>query len=273
MPLPCVAFDTLTYTVPPEGRERALDTPQYVDLNQLAKMVGLSVMTLRQYHKRACRRRREGQPTLSTDLPAPDYPLHGRPLWLPETAKAWVAVKLATKRGVVEHAEPRPRDGHGRYTTSGGVELTGDNDLDKLVSQIERTVADPSGRVRRGRPERKDDDYSDEPVPVAPQESSGEPVMVRLSKAERELAGEALSSVIPTGLGLRHLITDGPRGWSAAMAPDRADEIAEALTEAWSKEGHQTYELAQRFAEEREPARRTKRGGWAAGAQPGDRTE
>lgn len=94
--------------------------------------------------------------------------------------------------------------------------------------------------------------------------------MVQLSKTERELAANALESVTPIGLGLRPLL-DGPRGWTQAMAPDRADEIADALTQAW-RTGIPVFELANRFRDEQHPARRTKRGNWAAGVRPGDQT-
>jgi len=241
---------------------------RYVSLHYFAEALGLPVETMRSYNKRANRNRRRGRP-LTTDLPVADAPpdaqTAGRPRWLRETADAYITLRLATKRGRHVAAEPRQRDEHGRFQptapdeplrTSGGVELT--NELVEQLADEAEAGYDPDKLV---------------PRPTAQRGSSDGPVMVRLSAAERDQAAEALSSVIPTGLGLRHLITDGPRGWSAAMAPDRADEIAEALTEAWSKEGHRTFELAQRFAEDQEPARRTKRGGWAAGVRPGDRTE
>jgi hypothetical protein len=92
--------------------------------------------------------------------------------------------------------------------------------------------------------------------------------MVRLSRTERELAASALRLVFgSTWTNDQTALLDaliGPRGWSAPMQPATADKIADTLLDAWTALDQPVYELSRRFSAEREPARRTKRGGWTA---------
>ncbi len=74
-----------------------MSTPRYVDLAWMAAELNLPVATLRTYHKRSQRNRRDNHP-LPSDLPAPDAPedvqATGRPRWRVETAQAYVQRKL-----------------------------------------------------------------------------------------------------------------------------------------------------------------------------------
>ena len=171
-----------------------------MDLTYIAEKLGRPIETIRQYHKRATRARREGHLATTWRMPAPDAPAYvsspGHPRWQKKTADEYIAAKRSAKQSAIRLSE---------------------RDLRQLSSK---------------------------------------PVMVRLTKTEKKLAAEALGS------DFWNAINNGPPGWSAAMAPDRADEISGALFDAWTRRGQKTYELSIRFTEKRVPAARTKRGGW-----------
>lgn len=215
--------------------------PRYVDLEYIAKKLKLPIETVRYYHKRATRSRREGRSATSWRMPKPDAPIDAQslhhPRWLRETADAYIAAKRSPRHEAAETLARRLRERHAETT---------DEMIEQAITYAWRLRQIGEGSTH----------------PVAPQNPLGRPVMVRLSKTERKLAGEALASIASD---LRPAIDEGPRGWSVAMAPDRADEIAAALMKAWREHDQPVYELAVRFAEDRVPARRTKRGGWAAG--------
>jgi hypothetical protein len=240
----------------------------------MAEQLGLPIETLRTYHKRATQARNEGWGATTWRMPAPDAPpdvsSRGHPRWRQKTADDYIAAKKRPRR---ELELPIDVERPGKYNphTSGGIELT-----DEVVKQIAAEAERGYDLSQLSERERRDlaDEHRDEVVegsgrPVTPRELPGGPVMVRLTKAEKKLATEVLGSEF------WNAINHGPPGWSAAMAPDRADDLAAALMAAWREHDQPVYELAQRFAdgEERVPARRTKRGGWAAGVRTGDRTE
>lgn len=59
-------------------------------LVDVACRLGVSVISARQYHNRATRRRREGCP-LFGDMPAPDVVVGRSPRWYVSTIEGWVA--------------------------------------------------------------------------------------------------------------------------------------------------------------------------------------
>ncbi|QKY78535.1 helix-turn-helix DNA binding domain protein [Gordonia Phage Zitch] len=66
-----------------------------IDLREFAELAGVSYTTMRKYHSRARRRRREAatDPTIkvaSWMLPAPDEQIGQSPAWKLSTAQKWV---------------------------------------------------------------------------------------------------------------------------------------------------------------------------------------
>lgn len=63
---------------------------EYLDMHAVADRLGLSYKTIRGYHTKASRRRRE-QDSRPGDFPAPDAIYGGSPVWEPATVDAWLA--------------------------------------------------------------------------------------------------------------------------------------------------------------------------------------
>lgn len=67
---------------------------QYLDLAAVGERAGLTVNSMRTYHKLASRRREEGAPK-TLDLPAPDLLLGRTPGWRSQTIDTWLAAREA----------------------------------------------------------------------------------------------------------------------------------------------------------------------------------
>jgi hypothetical protein len=68
------------------------DDLKILDTNDVAKMAGLQIGSMRVLSARARDRRAVGQ-SLVTDLPAPDGYVGRSPIWKPETIQEWIEVR------------------------------------------------------------------------------------------------------------------------------------------------------------------------------------
>lgn len=66
--------------------------PTYLTLADVARVIDVSIDSMRVYHQRASRNRRAGKPRPG-DLPEPDETFGRSPVWTDETISAWIAAR------------------------------------------------------------------------------------------------------------------------------------------------------------------------------------
>lgn len=69
-----------------------------LDLKAVAERAGISIVTARNYHHAAVRRRRDGE-SRPGDLPPPDQIIGKAPAWLPATIDKWLANRPGQGKG------------------------------------------------------------------------------------------------------------------------------------------------------------------------------
>lgn len=84
----------------------------------VAELLQMKEDTVRTYHKRATRNRKEGKPRPG-DFPAPDEVISGVPLWRPKTITTWVSNRPGRGAGGGrpwhrQGGQPSPGSGEGR---------------------------------------------------------------------------------------------------------------------------------------------------------------
>lgn len=70
--------------------KRLTPVEEYMTLEQIAAEIGVAVGSVRVYHQRAAKNRREDS-TLPGDMPPPDRVFGRSPAWRSDTVRAWIA--------------------------------------------------------------------------------------------------------------------------------------------------------------------------------------
>lgn len=82
-----------------------MKSPMYLDLAAAARHTGIRYRTLRNYHHRAERHRRQAEQYNDTsyirpgDLPKPDEVFGRSPVWFPETIDGWLMSRPGQGKG------------------------------------------------------------------------------------------------------------------------------------------------------------------------------
>lgn len=66
-----------------------IQTPTYLTLADIARVIGVGVDSMRVYHQRAAKNRRAKTPRPG-DLPAPDETFGRSPVWSSDTISEWI---------------------------------------------------------------------------------------------------------------------------------------------------------------------------------------
>lgn len=71
---------------------RTTEAPTYLTIGDIARVIGVGVDSMRVYHQRAARNRRDGK-TRPGDLPAPSETFGRSPVWDADTITEWIATR------------------------------------------------------------------------------------------------------------------------------------------------------------------------------------
>lgn len=70
--------------------ETKTSAPTFLTLSDIARVIGVGIDSMRVYHQRAARNRRDGE-VKPGDLPAPDETFGRSPVWDAATISEWIA--------------------------------------------------------------------------------------------------------------------------------------------------------------------------------------
>ena len=92
------------------GYDGHMVKPKYLDYQDVADSIGVTVPVVRKYLSEARKRREEGRP-MAKDIPEPDKVFGPSPAWLPKTIEDWKARRpgRGAGGGRKPHAHARAR--------------------------------------------------------------------------------------------------------------------------------------------------------------------